>query len=102
MITVRSSSSIFRHKLLNVTKTFLGFVLEKKDIVDKHLSWFKNLNIDENYLVPLKTTPFKSSTIVIMMDTDFTEKNYEVHYFAYIDILGIIGGLNASIGPLLA
>ena len=40
--------------------------------------------------------------MVIMLDTDFTEKNYEVHYFGYMDILGIIGGLNASIGPLLA
>ena len=40
--------------------------------------------------------------MTIMLDTDFTEKNYEVHYFGYMDILGIIGGLNASIGPLLA
>ena len=36
-----------------------------------------------------------------MIDIDFTEKSYEVHYFGYMDILGIIGGLNASIGPLL-
>ena len=36
-----------------------------------------------------------------MIDTDFTEKNYEIHYFGYMDILGILGGLNASIGPIL-
>lgn len=102
MITVRSASSIFKHKARNVTKTFLGFVLEKEDVFEKILSWRRNLNIDAEYKVPVKNSPFKDSTMTIMMDTDFTEKNYEIHYFGYMDILGIIGGLNASIGPLLA
>ena len=59
------------------------------------------MNIDENYLVPLKDTPFETNEFLVMIDTDFTEKDYEIHYFGYMDILGIIGGLKASIGPLL-
>lgn len=35
-----------------------------------------------------------------MLDHDFTEKYYEIRYFGYMDILSIIGGLNASIGPI--
>ena len=71
-------------------------------MVEKTLDWKKNLNIDENYRVPLKEKPFSSSTIVVMVNTDFTEKNYDIFYFGYMDIMGMIGGLNASIGPLLA
>ena len=54
MITIRASSTIFKNKNQNVTKTIFGFTLETKDIVIKRLSWLKNLNIDENYLVPMR------------------------------------------------
>ena len=101
MITIRSGSSMFHHKDRNVTKSVLGFVIETADIREKTLVYVKNTNVDENYKVPLKDTPFKSSDIIIMMDTDFTEKNYEIYYFGYMDILGIIGGLNASISPII-
>ena len=36
-----------------------------------------------------------------MLDHDFTEKYYEIKFFQIMDILAIIGGLNASIGPIL-
>ena len=36
-----------------------------------------------------------------MIDHDFVEKYYEIFYFGPMDILSIIGGLNASIAPAL-
>lgn len=58
MITVRSASSIFRHKARNVTKSILGIDIEKQDIVEKRLSWSKNLNIDADYKVPKKNSAY--------------------------------------------
>ena len=78
MITIRSGSSNCHHIDKNVTKSFLGFNLETDEIKEKFLEYTKNLNVDENYKVPLKNTPFKSTNIKIMIDTDFTEKNYEI------------------------
>ena len=79
----------------------LGFTIETADILEKIIVYIKNTNVDENYKVPLKDTPLNDSDIIIMIDTDFTEKNYQIYYFGPMDILGIIGGLNASIGPLI-
>ena len=31
---------------------------------------------------------------------DFTEKIYSIFYFTFTDVMGLIGGLNASIGPM--
>ena len=50
----------------------------------------------------MRLTKPDSSSVMIMLDTDFVEKTYDVYYFDIMDIMGIIGGLNASIGPLLA
>ena len=36
-----------------------------------------------------------------MIDHDFVQKYYEIYFFGYMDILSIIGGLNASIAPIL-
>ena len=102
MITIRSFSSLKRFKFQNVTKQILGIDLESGDILIDNLDFKKNLNIDSNYMVPIKNTEFKSSTIKVMFDHDFTEKYYEIQYFDYWDILAIIGGLNASIKPLMS
>ena len=59
------------------------------------------MNIDEFNLVPIKDTPFEDSDVNVMIDLDFTEKRYEIQEFGIMDMLSIIGGLNASIGPLL-
>ena len=53
-------------------------------------------------MVPMRDSKPDSTTVVIMVNTDFTERTYDVFFFGFMDIMGIIGGLNASIGPLLA
>ena len=36
------------------------------------------------------------------MDHDFTEREFIIRYFGYADILSKIGGLTASLRPILA
>ena len=67
MITIRSGSSVFLHKNKNITQKILGFNSQTSDILVKQLYYSKNINIDENYLVPLKDTPFKTNEVVIMI-----------------------------------
>ena len=57
--------------------------------------------MESNYKVPLLHDSNNDPNITIMIDHDFTERYYEIHYFKVMDILAIIGGLNASIGPIL-
>lgn len=98
---MRTTPSLYRHKNKNVTRQMLGIKLETSDVLHEFLAYKKNLNIDDDLRVPLKDTPFNSSEVTIMIDHDFTQRYYEVYYFGVTDIMAIIGGLNASIGPLL-
>ena len=79
----------------------MGFVLAKSDIIKSRLDFKRNTNVDAEYLVPIDDRKFQSSDVVILIDMDFTEKLYSIYYFNFVDIMGIIGGLNASIGPAL-
>lgn len=45
---------------------------------------------------------FDSSTITVNLEFDFTERVFTLFYFSLSDILSIIGGLKASISPLLS
>ena len=85
----------------NVTKKILGFNAGFEDIRIEHLAYRKNLNIDKDYKVPIKKRTSNSTDITIMIDHDFVERYYEIKYFGWMDILSIIGGYNASIGPML-
>ena len=67
----------------------------------KQLNWRRNLIIDSEYLVPHSNAAYNSSLLVVMIDHDFVQKYYEIYFFGYMDILSIIGGLNASIAPIL-
>jgi len=37
----------------------------------------------------------------VNLDFDFTERVFSYHFYTFLDILATLGGLNASIGPLL-
>ena len=101
MITIRSNPSLHRMKDKMVTKSMFGINFAFEDLLIPSLNYKKNLNIDSNFKVPLKDTPFETSRIKIMLDHDFTEKYFEIFYFGYMDILASIGGINASIKPLI-
>lgn len=83
-----------------MTRKIFGFSVSSENILLEHIHFGRNINVNSDRKVPLKLTPFETSEIVIMFDHDFTEKYYEIKYFGYMDILSIIGGLNASLGPI--
>ena len=64
------------------------------------LDYKKSSNVDEENKVPIDDRKFKDSDVTIMIKMDFTEKIYEIYYFTITDVMGLIGGLNASIGPV--
>lgn len=66
----------------------------------------KNLNINENGRVPVHDSIggvayFKNSDVNIMLDHDFTEVQYTIKYFGFADIMSKIGGIVASLNPVM-
>jgi len=62
------------------------------------------LNQDVNGRVPIHEggeDDYESSDVIVMIDYEFTERNYIINYFGYMDILSKIGGISASISPVL-
>ena len=68
-----------------------------------NITFKRNLNVNVNGLTPTHDGEyFKTSDVTIMMDHDFTERVFIIRYFGYADILSKIGGLTASLRPMLA
>ena len=88
----------------NVTSRILGFDLLAESLVEANVTFKKSLNTDVNGRVPIHEggeDDYSSSDVVIMIDYEFTERKYIISYFGYMDILSKIGGLAASISPVL-
>ena len=99
--TIHTSGNTYREKGRNATATVFGIPIAFADILEQELVYKPNLIVDSDYLVPLKSGAFRSSELIVMIDHDFVEKYYEIYYFGPMDILSLIGGLNASIAPAL-
>lgn len=88
----------------NVTGRILGFDLIFENLIETNVTFKKSLNIDVNGRVPIHEggeDDYESSDVIIMIDYEFTEKKYIISYFGYMDILSKIGGISASISPVL-
>lgn len=74
------------------------------DIVYKKLIWSKSTDYDENGEANLKAGGDSSSsnTLVMPVDFDFTQREYTLKFYTFDDILAKVGGLRASIMPILA
>jgi hypothetical protein len=79
---------------------FKIFPLAAYDIVETQIFWktSKDLNIDA---VLENSNTFNSSNIVVKLNFEFTEQKFVLRYFTFLDILSRIGGLSASIGPVM-
>ena len=88
----------------NVTSRILGFDLLAESLVEANVTFKKSLNTDVNGRVPIHEggeDDYSSSDVIIMIDYEFTERKYIISYFGYMDILSKIGGIAASISPVL-
>lgn len=75
-----------------------------ENLIETNVTFKKSLNIDVNGRVPIHEggeDDYESSDVIIMIDYEFTEKKYIISYFGYMDILSKIGGISASISPVL-
>jgi hypothetical protein len=80
----------------------LGVSLEFADRIVTNITLKSNLNINVKGRVPVhELNYFKSSDVVIMLAHEFTEVEYTIKYFGYADIIGKIGGIAASLAPIL-
>ena len=87
-------------KNLNVTKKILGYPATTEDIVKKRVIWQKTQTINDDHKTGIRND-FNRSTIQSNIDFDYTERVYDVHFYSVIDILSKLGGLRASILPIL-
>tara|TARA_B110000285_G_C14740922_1_gene430725 strand:- start:47 stop:328 length:282 start_codon:yes stop_codon:yes gene_type:complete len=81
----------------------LGIAYAFEDNIITNITFKHNLNINVNGRVPVhEGNYFESSDVIVMLDYDFTEREFIIHFFGYADILSKIGGLTASFRPMLA
>ena len=58
--------------------------------------------MDDDGYTPLRPVYRVSGTkIVSNIDFDYTQRIYDVHYYGFMDVLSKLGGLRASILPIL-
>ena len=100
--TIRLVPSMFVEIDKKVKSSVLGIDYAFEDNIIQNITFKKNLWIDVNGKVPTHDGEyFTTSDISIMMDHDFTEREFLIRYFGYADILAKIGGLTASLRPIL-
>ena len=84
-----------------MTNKILGFVVSRANIEKSILNFKRSTGVDARNKIPIDDRKFESMDVFILIDMDFTEKIYEIYFFTFTDVMGLIGGLNASIGPAL-
>ena len=86
-----------------VKTSIFGIPTAYEDFIVTNITFKKNLNINVNGRVPIHDgTYYKSSDVIVMMDHDFIEREFTIKYIEFSDIIIQIGGLAASLTPILA
>ena len=87
-----------------VKTEIFGLVLAHGDQIEANVTFKKSLNIDVNGRVPIHEggpDDYNSSDVIILIDYEFTEREYILKYFGFMDILSKIGGIYAFASPIL-
>lgn len=78
------------------------------DRLEQKLLWRKSVVVNDAGQTPVrklgKDEEFDQETstaLVSNIDFDFTERIYDVQYFGIMDLLSKLGGLRASINPII-
>ena len=59
------------------------------------------MNVDKKDRIVIKDG-FTDPEMTIFLQFDFTERIFTLYYFTVFDVLSSIGGLKASIGPMIS
>ena len=62
--------------------------------------WRKTQEINDDHMTGIRSK-FNRTIIQSNLDFDFTERVYDVSFYSFLDILSKLGGLRASILPIL-
>ena len=84
----------------NVTQTIFGFPVSPQDIVLRNVIWLKTQVVNDDFKLDVRTE-FNRSVIQANIDFDYTERQFFLHFYSIMDILSTLGGLRASILPIL-
>ena len=83
-----------------MTWSLLGVPLEYTDKVDKEVLWRKTQILNDDHKTGIREH-YNRSLIQSNIDFDFTERIYDIHFYTHLDILSKLGGLRASILPII-
>ena len=82
-----------------------GIPYEWEDIEKSELIWKQSIVRDDNNLTPkrivLPGEQIKDTAIISNIDFEFTDRIYRIHFYGLMDMLSEIGGLKASLEPLI-
>ena len=81
--------------------SIFGLPVVANDIEVNQVLFSRALNMNFNSRVPVSDQPFNSSDVHIPFKLDFTQRKYFWSYFAFMDVVSAIGGVNAAITPLM-
>jgi hypothetical protein len=84
----------------NVTFDILYIPVVGSDIVERSLYWKKSAGVNSDYKIPNSET-FNSSDIFVQVNFEYTEQIFKISYTGVVDIMAKIGGLSASVLPIL-
>lgn len=85
----------------NTTGYFLGFLPTSfEDIIEYKVNWGRAFDMDADYRIP-NSLDVNQTSVIIMINFDYTEKIFTIKYTGVLDIMQRIGGLQASIMPIM-
>lgn len=102
-IRIQPERTFFKNQ--KVTKSLLGIPYSFDDNVIWELLWKQTIVRDDDFFTPIRfmvpDEQINGTDIISNIDFEFTERVYNIHFFGVIDILSQLGGLRASLMPLL-
>lgn len=83
----------------------MGIPTSFSDRIEERIIWRKSVVQNDDGMTPIRTLGagevFNNTFIVSNLDFDFTERIYNIQYFGIMDVMSTLGGLRASIVPII-
>ena len=85
----------------NTTSYLFGFIPTSfEDIIEYKVHWGRAIDLNADYRIP-NSLDVNQTNVMIMINFDYTEKIFTIKYTGVMDILQRVGGLQASIIPVM-
>lgn len=99
---LKLTPSNFKHEDNIPTFSILGFPISFKSTTIKHIDWQGEMLLTKELAVAKKApSEVNGSDMVANINYDFTERQYTLHYYKIKDMLTSVGGIRASVLPII-